>query len=218
MLTLTEETQAAAPGEFMKITVINGSPKGELSVTLKSVQWLELKFPRHRFEVFHVGARIKELQENAAARGKIYDAIAAGDAVLWAFPVYYMLVPAQLLRFIELARSERPEAFAGKAVFSLSTSVHFYDHSAHEFLRQVCAELGMRHGGFFSAETEDLLSPGERSRLESFFADFEWAMEKNIFQPVETVKPRLVLDSSKPLSVRPSSQRQKGRAAVITCG
>jgi len=203
----------------MKIAVISGSPKGQNSVTLQSVEWLRLKFPRHHFDVFHVGQRIKEPERKPEELKAVLDAIDEADALVWAFPVYYMLVPSQMLRFIELARqAARPEAFAEKPSFSLSTSVHFYDHTAHEFLRQVSLELGMKYFGFFSAGMEDLLQPKERQRLEAFFTDFEWAVAHEMFPAADIPAPRACLEPEKGLDPKPPSQKQSGKALVLTCG
>ena len=49
----------------MKIAVINGSPKGQYSITLQTVLYLQRKFPAHTFEVLHAGQRIKALEKDA---------------------------------------------------------------------------------------------------------------------------------------------------------
>ena len=43
---------------FMNILAVNGSPKGENSVTLQTIYYLEKLFPDHNFEVLHAGQRI----------------------------------------------------------------------------------------------------------------------------------------------------------------
>ena len=48
----------------MKFAVINGSPKGQISVTLQSVEYLKLKFPWIDFEVIHAGQKIKALERH----------------------------------------------------------------------------------------------------------------------------------------------------------
>ena len=45
----------------MKITVLNGSPKGPLSITLQYVYFLQKAFPQHEFGVYHVAQQIKKL-------------------------------------------------------------------------------------------------------------------------------------------------------------
>lgn len=38
----------------MKIIVLNGSPKGNLSITLQYIRFLEKKYPQHKFQIFNV--------------------------------------------------------------------------------------------------------------------------------------------------------------------
>ena len=50
----------------MKILVINGSPKGEYSITLQTVRYLGQQYPDQTFEVLHVGARIRSYEKDFA--------------------------------------------------------------------------------------------------------------------------------------------------------
>jgi len=43
----------------MKVLVINGSPKGEYSITLQTSLYLQKKFPEHEFEFLRAGQQIK---------------------------------------------------------------------------------------------------------------------------------------------------------------
>ncbi|MHB8164997.1 MAG: NAD(P)H-dependent oxidoreductase, partial [Methanoregula sp.] len=86
----------------MKICVLNGSPKGRDSVTMQYVRFLELAFPEHTFLIEDVGQRIHGIETQEAEFAAVIASVSASDAVLFATPVYYMLVPAQLKRFIEL--------------------------------------------------------------------------------------------------------------------
>ena len=45
----------------MHILVVNGSPKGEYSITLQTVRYLELLYPEDTFEFLHVGQKIRAL-------------------------------------------------------------------------------------------------------------------------------------------------------------
>ncbi len=154
----------------MKITVLAGSPKGNKSVTLQSVRWLERRFPEHQFVVHRIAQRIKLLETAPEAFEEVVQDIRTADLVLWAFPVYYFLVHAHLKRFIELIfEREANKAFAGQYSAAISTSIHFYDHTAHEYVQGVSEDMGMLWLGSFSAHMMDLTSKKKRARLESFF-------------------------------------------------
>ena len=50
----------------MEILVINGGPKGKNSVTLQTVNYMQLLFPEHNFEVLRAGQTIKSLEKDFA--------------------------------------------------------------------------------------------------------------------------------------------------------
>ena len=59
----------------MEILVINGSPKGKHSVTLQTVNYLQILHPEHHFEVLYAGQTIKALEKDFSP------ALAAIDAI-----------------------------------------------------------------------------------------------------------------------------------------
>ncbi|HED23682.1 MAG TPA: hypothetical protein ENN91_00990 [Firmicutes bacterium] len=153
----------------MKIAVISGSPKGRDSATLRYVRFLQLNYPQADFRIEHVGQQIGKLEKNNAFFDSLIDRIKEADAVLWATPVYYFVVPSQLKRFIELVfERDRREAFSGKTAASLITSIHFFDHTAVYYLHAVSEDLGMHYGGSYTAEMNDLRRRREKRRLLSF--------------------------------------------------
>ena len=83
----------------MNILVLNGSPKGEYSITLQTVRYLEKLNPQDNFTVLHVGQRIKALEKDFAPA---IEAIECADVLLFSYPVYTFMAPCQLHRFIEL--------------------------------------------------------------------------------------------------------------------
>jgi multimeric flavodoxin WrbA len=162
----------------MKITVLNGSPKGEQGVTLQSVFYIQRMFPGHRMEVFHPAQRIRTLEDNRDAWDEVIGSVKSSDGVLWAFPLYYFLVHSGYKRFIEVVHERgAEEAFSGKRAAVLSTSINFFDHTAHAYMRAVCDDLDMRFAGAYSAEMGDLLREEERRRLLGFAAQFFRAIE-----------------------------------------
>ena len=157
----------------MKICVLNGSPKGTQSITLQYVRFLELAFPSHTFVIEDIGSRIAALEADEKAFDKVMASVSSADAVLFATPVYYMLVPAQLKRFIELVFTRNAAGdFSGRYAASLTTSIHFFDHTANAYLHAVAEDLGMKWIGSFSAKMDDLLKEKIQRDLVLFGEDF----------------------------------------------
>ncbi|MBN2463299.1 MAG: NAD(P)H-dependent oxidoreductase [Dehalococcoidia bacterium] len=157
----------------MKITVLSGSPKGELSVTLQYVKFIQRKFPKHELKIVHVSHDINKIEKDEKIFGKIIDEIKSSDGVLWAFPLYVLLVPSQYKRFIELIWERGAQtAFKNKYAAALTTSINFYDHTAHNYMRAICDDLDMRFVDSFSAEMDDLFMEGGRARLLAFAKNF----------------------------------------------
>jgi multimeric flavodoxin WrbA len=153
----------------MKIAVLNGSPKGQVSVTLQYVSFLQRKFPEIEFQIFDVALKIKKLEEDDKFFKETIGQIASADAVLWAFPLYFFLVSSQYKRFIELIFERNSvSSFRGKPAAVLTTSIKFFDHTAHNYLRDICGDLEMKFFGSYSAEMYDLFKSKERRRLALF--------------------------------------------------
>ena len=178
----------------MKIVIINGSPKGDISVTMQYVAYIQKKFPEHSYEILNVAHSIKKIESDSAFFTQIIDHLRNADLVLWAFPLYYMLVCSQYKRFIELIFERKEQgACTGKFAASLSTSIHFFDQTAHAYIHAVSDDLGMQYLGFFSAEMRDLLKEEEQKRLEKFAALLFTAVKEKI--PVQCETPPLVWPS-----------------------
>ena len=130
----------------MKIIVLNGSPKGQMSVTMQSVHFIRKKFPRHELKIFDISQRIKKIEKDETAFQEIAEEVRSSDGILWAFPVYVMLVPSQYKRFIELISEKGAEdAFKNKYAAVLTTSIHYFDHTAHNYMNAVCDDLDMKY-------------------------------------------------------------------------
>ena len=48
----------------MKIIILNGSPKGKLSITLQYVNFIKKKFPDPTYRIHHIGERINRIARN----------------------------------------------------------------------------------------------------------------------------------------------------------
>ncbi len=154
----------------MKIAVLNGSPKGELSVTMQYVKCLQVMFKDVEFRIMDAAAKINKLEQDEKYFSALIEEIASSDGVIWGFPLYYLLVPSQYKRFIELVyiNNSARAAFQGKPAAVFTTSINFYDHTAHNYLNAVCDDLGMRYIASYSARMHDLLRSKERKRLKKF--------------------------------------------------
>ncbi len=168
----------------MKITVLAGSPKGENSVTMQYVLFLKKQFPEHDFDIIQIASRIKQIERDKKIYSSIISSVKSSRLVIWAFPLYYMLVCSQYKRFIELIfENKSASAFKGRYSASLSTSIHFYDHTAHNYIRSVCEDLGMNVTGSFSARMDDLFRASERQRLSEFFRNATFSADNRLVSP-----------------------------------
>jgi len=80
--------------------------------------------------------------------------------------------------FIELIWERgAQDTFEDKYAAALSTSIHFFDHTAHNYIHAICDDLGMRFVGSFSAEMQDLLKNEGQTKLVAFADGFFKAIE-----------------------------------------
>jgi len=174
----------------VKILVLNGSPKGKQSITMQYVHYLEYQFPEHSFNIQHISHRVQELSQNQTEWDALMSQVQEADGILWAFPVYFLLVPSQYKRWIELVQSRNAtNLFAGKYTASFSTSAHFYDHTAHAYIQGICEDWEMQYINFFSADMMDLLHSQTRRQWLSFAKEFFYC----ITQSMPTLKCKLLL-------------------------
>ncbi len=154
----------------MRIAVINGSPKGKNSVTLQYVNALQKTLPDCTFTTFHIGPELRVLERQPGRLEALAGEVQSSDFVLWSFPVYYTLVPGQLKRFIELIEERGLTAsFAHKPACALSTSIRFFDHSAHEYLHEISERWDMHTFRGYSCHMEDLLHEAPRRKFLAYF-------------------------------------------------
>lgn len=201
----------------MRIVVVNGSPSGVNGTTACSVRYLEKRCPHVEFKTLEVARSIRALERDLRRLTEVVETMASADLILWAFPVYVMLVPAQLKRFIELL-FERNLAgkLRGGTACCLSTSAHHYDHTAHDFMREVCADLGLSWRASLSAGFEDLPEAGGQQQLDAFARELLF----HATHQTETVAlpPRPVVDRPArtwPFPTPPASLRRHPSTVVI---
>ncbi|MBW2115255.1 MAG: NAD(P)H-dependent oxidoreductase [Deltaproteobacteria bacterium] len=163
----------------MKITVLNGSPKGDISVTMQYVAYIRKIFPQHELKIINISQRIDKIEKDESVFQGIVDEVRSSDGVLWAFPLYLLLVPSQYKRFIELIWERGAlDVFKNRPAAVLTTSIHFFDHTAHEYMRAICDDLEMRFVGAFPAHMRDLMEEEGREKLSLFASTFFEAIEE----------------------------------------
>ena len=93
------------------------------------------------------------------------------------------------MRFVELI-SERgvEDAFKDKYAAVLTTSIHFFDHTAHNYMRAVCEDLNMIYADGLSLYLQDLTDKRRRRDLTAFAENFFEAIEKR-FTTARLFKP-----------------------------
>ena len=163
----------------MNILVINGSPKGEYSITLQTVLFLQKKHPGISFEILHAGQRIRSLEKNFTPA---LEAIQKADLLLFSYPVYTFIAPSQLHLFIELMKEHRADV-SGKAATQLTTSKHFYDTTAHRYIQDNVQDMGMHFIRGLSADMEDLPTKKGQQEAENWFKHLLWSIRQGYCEP-----------------------------------
>ena len=162
----------------MKILVLNGSPKGKYSVTLQTVHYWQKLCPKHEFEIFHVGQRIKALEKDFTPA---LEAVKKANLIIFSYPVYTFIAPSQLHRFVELLK-ESGVNLKGKYVTQLTTSKHFYDVTAHRYIQDNCQDLEMKFIRGLSADMDDLLTEKGQKEAKEFLKYVFWSIKNNVFE------------------------------------
>ena len=192
----------------MKILVINGSPKGKFSITLQTFKYLEKLHPEHEFSVLDAGQKIKALEKDFS---KAKEELEKADLIIFSYPVYTFIAPCQLHRFIELMK-ENGVKTEGKFATQFSTSKHFYDVTAHNYIRDNCFDMDMKYIKGLSADMDDLLSEKGQKEAKEFFDFVIWNAKNGFF---ETAPEKPSAPKNLPVSVPENSEAKKTGDVVI---
>ena len=194
----------------MNILIINGSPKGKYSVTLQTLNYLEKLHPEHEFTFLDAGKRIKALEKDFSSAK---EAIEKAELLIFSYPVYTFIAPCQLHRFIELMKESEID-LSGKFATQISTSKHFYDVTAHNYIRDNCFDLGLKYIRGLSADMDDLLAEKGQKEAGDFFDYVIWSIENNSFEPFPEKAPA---SKNVSVSVPESDETEKnGNVVIIT--
>ena len=193
----------------MKILVVNGSPKGEASVTLQTLRYLQIKFPAHDFRVLHAGQKIKSMEKDFS---EAKAALEESQLIVFAYPVYTFIAPYQLHRFLELVKASGI-CLEGRYATQLTTSKHFYDVTAHRYIQDCCADLGMKYIRGLSADMDDLTTKkGQKDALD-FMNFVAFSVERDLYEPASA---QIYTPACKPVQVPACEDEKPGDVVIIT--
>ena len=196
----------------MNILILNGAPAGDNSITLQTLLYIRKFFPEHNYEQLNVGQRIKAIEKDFSDAGA---ALEKADLVIFSYPVYTFLVPSQMHRFIELMK-ENGIRMEGKLATQFSTSKHFYDTTAHEFIRENCADLHMKYIRGLSADMEDLLQKKGQKEALDFFRHVLWSVENGVFESCAPKEPEKAASKLASVPEIESAFSEQGSIALVT--
>ena len=160
-----------------KVLIVNGSPKGNNSITLQTSKYLELLFPEITFDVLNVGARIKALEKDFSPA---LEKLESAELIVFSYPVYTFIAPYQLHRFIELLKEKKID-LSSKYATQISTSKHFYDWTAHRYVEDNALDLGLKYVKGLSADMDDLTTKKGQKEAEEFLKNVLFQVENDIY-------------------------------------
>ena len=193
----------------MRILVLNGSPKGNNSITLQTVEYLKLLHPEHTFTVLHVGQRIRAIEKDFSHAEK---ALREAEMLLFSYPVYTFIAPSQLHRLIELMKSSGID-FSGRFATQITTSKHFYDVTAHRYVAENCQDMGMKVIRGLSADMDDLTKEKGRKEAADFFRYALWCVEHDVYEPIPAARPE---PARIPATVPEAAPDKPGDVVILT--
>ncbi len=197
----------------MNVLVLNGSPKGEYSITLQTVRYLEILYPQHTFQVLHVGQRIRMFEKDFSTA---VQSVKEADLLLFSYPVYTFIVPSQLHRFVELLKENHVD-MSGKFAAQLTTSKHFYDVTAHRFIQDNCQDMGLKFIGGLSADMDDLTTKKGQQEARAFWEHVVWSVEQDYYEPcynISTEPKHLAV--TVPATTDEAQADKKGDVVIVT--
>ena len=195
----------------MKILVLNGSPKGQYSITLQTINYLQKLCPKHEFEVLHVGQRIKALEKDFSPAA---EAVKNAKLIIFSYPVYTFIAPYQLHRFIELLK-ESGISLKGKFVTQLTTSKHFYDVTAHRYIQDNCQDMEMKYIRGLSADMDDLLTKKGQKEAKEFLKFVFWSMKNDTYEALPVKSDKKVQTKLVTVAESGTSAEEKAGDVVI---
>ncbi len=206
---------------MIKTTVLNFSPKGDYSTTLQSAKYLKKHFDKLEFEFFNIGQTIKSLENNPALINNVIKSIKESELIIWLYPVYTFLPPYQLIRFIDLIYDRNlTESFSYKYGVQLSTSMHFFDNTAYNYLWNIIEDLQMKHIPGHTGFMTGLDSKQGRRLLIDFGKELVFSVENAIVFPPKFLNKTQGVKSGtllpEPITVKQTAKSKEYKIILLT--
>jgi len=161
--------------------------------------------PDIQWRVVHASEALTVIAYEQSWLGSVIADIEWCDAIIWNTPVYRMLVPWQLIRFLTLVREAGGTgAFEGKYATSMMTCFQYHDRLAEDWLRGTSEDLGMCFVEGRTADNTDMLGEEHRASMRFFMHEFVRACREHL-----TVERKFM-----PLSSTGSPEFTPGRLGV----
>jgi multimeric flavodoxin WrbA len=208
----------------IKILVVNGSPKGEHSLTLQHSLYMLGQEKNVEYKVLQAGEALSKIEFEESWLESAMGDIEWSDAIIWNTPVYTMLVPWQLIRLFQLIKAAgRNSIFEGKYATSMMTCFHYYDQLAEDWLRGMSEDLGMYYIEGRTADNLDMLNKTHRSSMRFFMDDFvsscrnRYPVERKFMPLPETKSPIFSPGQmTVPQAANPDLEEPKLRTVLLT--
>lgn len=208
----------------IKILVVNGSPKGEHSLTLQHSLYMLGQEKNVEYKVLQAGEALSKIEFEESWLESAMGDIEWSDAIIWNTPVYTMLVPWQLIRLFQLIKAAgRNSIFEGKYATSMMTCFHYYDQLAEDWLRGMSEDLGMYYIEGRTADNLDMLNKTHRSSMRFFMDDFvsscrnRYPVERKFMPLPETKSPIFSPGQmTVPQAADPDLEEPKLRTVLLT--
>lgn len=169
----------------MNIVVLNGSPKGNCSVTIQTVNFLKAHYPDDNFNILNIGQQIRKFQGEEQFNNCM-NLLIDCEMILMAYPVYTFIAPYQMHRFIEqIKQSERVEELKGKFITQITTSKHFYDVTAHNYIEDNAYDLELKVIKGLSSDMDDLLTTKGQDSVIKYWDYVRFSVANDIYNSKE---------------------------------
>lgn len=163
----------------MHITVLAGSPKGEKSLTCQYTNYLARMYPEDTFSCIQLAQNAGSYQKEPGKLQRVASIIEKSDLVLFAFPLYFLTVSSGYMQSLQLLvrQGHRFPALHGAII---TTSIHFFDHTAVNYVGSVAESLGISVIGELTFKMNDLTSAESRKVLKKSFEHWKQVTARNL--------------------------------------